>query len=267
MKIGIVSNIPRTGRTTVMMLLAHVFARSQRKKVAVFSTGELGHIVNPIRAMQEPDEANTVRVFRAMLETGTIAGQSLFDYSIRSSRDNVFIFNLIDNDRSVGQSFEFLSRTLKTINADMVLVEVRGRVDDKKNIEVINSCDRILNVFNQDKISIKLLKDRLSSLSAKQRAKYSLVCNRYDDRVCSVSKMASMIGVSRKSITTIDDSEVLAKLINDGDFDKLTSGIVYGDSTMVSLRRDAMKLMQSAVDIETRRIIRDYGQWAREAEE
>lgn len=267
MKIGIVSNIPRTGRTVIMMLLAQTFARSQRKRVAVFSTGELSHIVNPIRSMQEPDETNTVGVFRAMLETGTIAGKALFDYSVRSSRDNVFVFNLIDNNRSIGKSFEFLSRTLKTIDADMVLVEIRGRIDDPKNTEVVNTCDRVLNVFNQDIISINLLKKRLDSLNSKQRSKCVLVCNRFDDRVCSEVKLSGLVGVGTKYITTIEDNPVLARYINDGEFEKLTNGIVYGNPEMVSLRRDALKLMRCAVDSETRRVIKGYELWPRANEE
>lgn len=267
MKIGIVSNIPRTGRTVIMMLLAQVFARSQRRRVAVFSTGELGHIVNPIRDMQEPDDANSVGVFRAMLETGTIAGRALFDYSVRSSRDNVFVFNLIDDNKSIGQSFEFLSRTLKTIDADMVIVEIRGRIDDPKNAEVVNTCDRIINVFNQDVVSINLLKQRLNSLSDKQRSKCVLVCNRFDDRVCSELKLSGLVGVGRKYITTVEDNEVLARLINNGEFEKLTSGIVYGDPTMISLRRDAIKLMRCAVDTETRRIIKGHEYWPKQNEE
>lgn len=267
MKIGIVSNIPRTGRTVIMMLLAQTFARSQRKRVAVFSTGELGHIVNPIKAMQEPDDANTVGVFRAMLETGTIAGKALFDYSVRTSRDNVFVFNLIDNNRFIGQSFEFLSRTLKTIDADMVLVEIRGRIDDPKNAEVVNTCDRILNVFNQDVISIDLVKKRLARLNEKQKSKCILICNRFDDRVCSENKLSGLVGVGRKYIHTVEEHPVLARMINEGEFEKLTSGIVYGDPTMVSLRRDAMNLMRAAVDTDTRRIIKSYELWPRNGEE
>ena len=53
MKIAIVSNTPRAGKTYFMLALAHTYSRSQQSKVAVFSTGELAHVTAPLLQVQD----------------------------------------------------------------------------------------------------------------------------------------------------------------------------------------------------------------------
>lgn len=263
MKIGIISNVPRTGKTTLMLALGHAYSRSQQSKVAIFSTGQLNHVVEQLLRVQEKDEAATAGVFRAMLETGIIRGEDLFDYAIRSGRDEVYIFDLFNRGGDIKRdSLDFLVETVKSIQAKMTLVEIKGNPKEEGNQKMIDSCDVILNVFNLDNQSISEAKAYDKSLTDIQRKRTMVyICSMYDPRVVSEKKLSGIFGKGQKDIMTFENNPSLEKLFIDGDYDVYADRLVSGHEDLIKTRSEMLRLMQFMYDDGKRKRIKEIKDW------
>lgn len=271
MKIAIVSNVPRVGKTYFMLALAHTYSRSQQSKVAIFSTGELSHVTGPLLEVQDKDEAATAGVFKAMLETGTIRGEDLFSYSVRSGRDEVFIFDLFNRKNDLNQNLEFLARTIKSIESRMILVEVVGDPKANENQEVLDSCDVIIDLFTADNKSInefKLYDKSLPemkingrSVGDKYKNKVLYLCSMYDPRILSEKKLSGLLGKGQKDIMTFEYNPTMAKMFLDGDYGVFTDKIVSGHEDMLKLRQNLLIVMQCLYDDDKRKRIKEIKDW------
>ena len=155
LKIGIISNTPRVGKTTLALSLAHTYSRSQQAKVAIFSTGELSHVTEPLMETQEKDEAATAGVFKAMLETQTIRGEQLFSYAVRSGYDEVFIFDLFDRKDD---------KTLHLLRTNLLLISVMYySIYLTRIVTLLTSCGSMLKHYRV-RIKIKYFTYALNSI-------------------------------------------------------------------------------------------------------
>lgn len=261
MKIAIVSNTPRVGKTYFMLALAHTYSRSQQSKVAVFSTGELAHVTAPLLQVQDKDEAATPGVFKAMLETGTIRGEQLFNYAMRSGRDEVFIFDLFNRKNDLSQNLDFLARTFKSIDSKMILVEVNGNPKSKENQVIIDNCDVVINLFNTDNYSIEEFKLFDKSLEDKFKKKYIYLCSMYDARILSEKKLSGLLGKGQKDILTFEYNPSMSKLFLDGEYGTFTDKVVYGGEEFLKIRQNLLVIMQKLYDDEKRKRIKEIKDW------
>lgn len=263
MRIGVMSNMARTGKTTVMLQLAYLYSRSQKKKVAIFSTGSLEHVTNPLLMLQEKDDAATTGVFKAMLESRSISGEKLFDYAIRGGRDEVYIFSLFSNSKDAQKSMEFLVSTSKSVSADMTLIEISKDIKWPGNKEVLEACDVILDVFTPDISSIADMRQHMKSLGTRDLKRTVLVCNMYDPRIMSEKKLSSFTGKGQNEVIPISYNPSFVKYAMDGDMSGFVNKCVDGHEDFLKLRSDVEKLMQVLYDTPKRKRIIPVKDWER----
>lgn len=263
MIVGIESNIARTGKTTVMLELAYLFSRSQKKRVAIFSTGSLSHVVDPLLLIQEKDDAATTGVFKALLESRSISGAKLFDYAIRGGRDEVYIFNLFSNNKDAQKTMEFLCSTAKSVGADLTLIEISKDLKWPGNKEVIDVCNVLLNVFTPDVSSIAEMKRHMAALNARDLKRTVLVCNMYDPRIMSEKKLSSFTGKGQNDVLAMSYNPSFIKYAMEGDMSGFTDKCVSGHEDFLKLRSDVEKLMQVLYDTPKRKMIIPVKDWDR----
>lgn len=267
MKVGVLSNVARTGKTTVMLSLGYLYSRSQKKQVAMFSTGSLKHIVDPLTALQEKDDAATTGVFKAMLESKSITGDKLFDYAVRGGRDEVFIFDLFTNNRDAQKSMDFLVSTVKSIsdnNSNMTLIEISKDIKWLGNREVIDSCDVILNVFSLDTVSIAAMRTYMANLTPKEAKKTLLVCNMYDDRVMSEKKLTQFTAKGQNSVMVLNYNPSFVKLAMEGNMSAFVDKCMQGHEDFLKYRSQVEKMMQTLYDTPKRKWIIPVKDWERD---
>lgn len=261
LKIGIISNTPRVGKTTMMLSLAHTYSRSQQAKVAIFSTGELSHVTEPLMDTQEKDEAATAGVFKAMLETQTIRGEQLFSYAVRSGYDEVFIFDLFDRKDDKNQNFDFLARTIGSIDAKMVLVEIVGDPASTENKSIVDRCDVLLYLFNADRYSINQLRLYAKALPAKDKDKVFYVCAKFDPWIMADKKLSGLVGKGTKDFMLFDYNPAITKMFIDGIYSKFADAIVYGHEDFLKTRQQLLTIMQKLYDEPGRKRIKEIKDW------
>lgn len=264
MRIGIISNVARTGKTTVMLSLGYTFSRSQKKKVAIFSTGSLKHIVDPLTALQEKDDAATTGVFKAMLESRSINGDKLYDYAVRGGRDEVFIFDLFTNNKDAMKSMDFLVSTSKSIDTYMTLIEIQKDLKWLGNREVLDACDVILNVFSPDTVSISAMRSYMAALTPKELKKTLLVCNMYDARIMSEKKLSQFTGKGQNSVLILDYNPSFTKLAMEGNMSSFVDKCMQGHEDFIKYRSELEKIMQVLYDRPKRKIIIPVKDWERD---
>jgi len=260
MKIGVMSNVPRTGKTTVMMSFAHVYSRSQGKVVAIFSTASLSSVTDALKKIHSYDTASTPGVLRAFLETGSISGKEILDYAVKSGKDEVYVYDTIDTKDEVS-SIDFLKRTIRTVSTDLILVEIKGdpTTDSAKNI--MNECDAILNVFNLDNQSISAVKEYAKSLDVKMAAKMRYLVNHYDDRIITEKKLSGLTKIAPKFMCVHSYSPLTVKLFLEGDYDIYADRVVYGHEDFTDIRTQCLKEIQMFFNTEKRKRVREVSDW------
>lgn len=261
MKIGVMSNTPRTGKSTVLTALAYTYSRTQKKQVAIFSTGSLESLVKPILRINNKDSAASAGVFRALLETRSLTGNQLFDYAIRGGRDEVFIFDLFDRTKDQSKALDFLHATLDTIRSEMVLVKICGSHKLSGNKLIMDSCDVILNVFNPDMQSINEVVSYAGTLTEAQKRKTIFVCNSLDDRILSEKKVTGMMRKNPIQFSTVYYTPGMIKLFMDGDYSAFADKILTGHEELMQVRGQLEKLMQVLYDDGKRKRIIPIKDW------
>lgn len=261
MIIGVISNTARTGKTTLMMALAYSYSRSQKRKVAVFSTGSLRHIVDPLMSLQEKDEAATTGVFKALLESKSIKGDTLFNYAVRGGRDEVYVFDLFTGFKDAQKSMEFLVSTTRSIDADMVLVEIAKDIKWPGNKEMMDSCDVIIDVFTPDIASIGDMKQYSKNLNQRDAKKTLYVCNQYDAKIMSEKKLSGFTAKGQNEVLVLDYNPSYVKFSMDGDMTGWTNKFMQGHEDFLKMRSQLEKLMQALYDTPKRKRIIPVKDW------
>lgn len=263
MKIGIISNVDRVGKTYFGIALSHVYARSQKSKVAYFTTSALTHVIEPIMQTQDKDESATAGVFKAMLETGTIRGDELFNYAVRSPRDEVYFFDLFNRRSNQTQNLDFLLRTINLIKANMIIVEICGDPASDVNTKLLEDCNVILNLFTADNSSIKAIREFDKSISEEIRYKTRYICSMYDPRILSEKKVSALLGKGRNDIHQFSYNPGIAKLFLNGDYCEFADKTVYGTSEeFVSTRGEFLTILQMLYDEPGRKRIKELKDWS-----
>ena len=261
MKIGIVSSQSRVGKTTVMLALAHAYATTQRKKVCMFSSGSLLPIVQPLVEIRKNRDSGSVGVFTAMLRTGYIKGEEVFDYAIRTSAYDTYMFDVFDGTKTEDDCLVFLNRTMGSIAADTIFLELSGPVELKRNRILMEQCDAILYVYNHDNMSIDAMNEYNYKLTPKQKAKHIYLCNMYDPRVLAEKRLSTLTGIPQKVGTVLEYNPLMVKFFLDSEYTKFSDAVCYGHPDMPIIRTQLLKVMQLFYDDERHKRINTIENW------
>lgn len=279
MKIAITSDVPRTGKSTTAMLLGHIFSRTQEKRVAIFSTGDIEELIELTEPRGSFSSLNSTAVLNALLKNNSLNGEELYDYAIRSGEDDVHLFNVFDRTMSLEDAEEILTNTINIVNQStyMTLIDICGDPKSALNQTIMRDADVILNIFNHDLKSIHAAKESMVALSKKEMKteknvkdysreiafKTCYVCGKYDRNVLSEKKVAGVLGVTARNITVVPYTSSLQSMCLQGAIHKSSSYIVEGHPAFVEYRIKLLEIMQVLYDSGSRKVIRGVSEWHR----
>lgn len=262
MKVAVISNREgRTGSTSFCLLLACVFARTQRKKAVICSNVDISDIYEQCNINTDYKDLRAPSVYKALLSSAALDDSELTDYADRIGDEEAYCFNLFsekDDEETIDSLFRL---TMNRCRADLTLVGVKGDLNGAFNKEILEACDVILYVCNTDATSRRQIRQYITEFDSDCVMKTGFICMRYNQAVIAEKRFARDIGIALNNIMFIPECMAVVKAGYNGELDKAALKIVQGSSDTLPLRLKFLEVMQYLFDSKTVRYIKGIEQW------
>ena len=260
MKVGILSVVPTSGKTTLMELLAGVFTISQRRTAALFSTGDLSDFTSSV----ETNEISTkpqADVVKAMIESSA-GDRLLLDYGTRIGMENVFLYNILGAEMDDDDKIQFLTDAINAVPVDLTLVEITGDPFSYINQNVLKQLDCCFILVYPCWKAINEFREFIKKLpNCMAVDNYMAVAAMIDPRSIGDKKFASLLGIKLEDMLRYPELDVLPKEALAVHLDACCEKIVAGDPQYVQLRQPIYEMMSYIFDTNTYSIIRPIEKW------
>lgn len=264
MKVAVISAVPTCGKSTLIEVLGGVYSRSQGREVVVFSTGDARENISIVSNYGSNTNLDNPYIIKSMVENAGEDKNELLNYGIQAGDEHVFIFDIMNSVMPKEDKEEFLLNAIKTIPADLTLIEICGDVTDELNKKVMNLCDCSIVLTDPSQKGIKALNDVTKKLPAgNMQLNRAIVLSRLNPIVVSDKKFSEKSGLKMVNIFKFPYSPIVGKLAFDGELDKICYNILVGEHEVVNFRAPIQELMEFLFDTPKRKIIRSIDRWYR----
>lgn len=244
-------------------MLATIFARTQRKRVAVFRDDRIDDLLKMVSLSQtgSDTDSKSVNIFRAMLESASLSGEEYYDYAYRIGKEDAFIFDVYNSSLEKQELDAILFKTLKRVKSDLNLIEITGDLESDKTKEILEFADVILYVFNSERKSLDMLNTYIKEYDYKYQRKTGYVCQKFDREATSDKQVAKEIGMNRRNILFIPYNSVIIKESLEGTLDLLAKDVAVGLAPVINLRMGFLETMQYLFDYGATKYIKGVNEW------
>lgn len=262
MKVAVISNEPsQTGKSSLCVLLASLFARTQHKRVAIFSTGDLASLFSLVQYDNRATQSKSVGVYNALLQSAAIDADGIYDYAYKIGKEEVYGVNIFSATMDTEGLDKLFLTSVDRINADLVLVEVQGDINEEFNKRAIDRCDAILNVFNMSMKSINAVKDYINSYDTRAVLRTGYICQKYDAKALSEKRIASGVGIGQRGLILIPYNPIIINYGYMGMLNTLAKEIALGHAEVINLRSRLLEIMQFLFDSPNHKYIKGVDTW------
>lgn len=262
MKVAIIGkNNEDVGKSSLIIMLASLFSRTQRKDVAVFSTGSMDMLQAMATVDTQSNKVKTVGVYKALLESATIRNKEILDYGTRMGDEYVYLFDLFSSVMSKRDSEELFISTINKVKVDMVLVEVVGDINDDFNQRVIKDCDAIFYMFEQSRQSMNAVKEFRENYDKHIVARTGYICSKYQPDAVSGKRLLNFAGIHERETIFIPYMPYIIKHCIEGDLDVIAKRICSCEPEVLPVRIKLLEIMQYLFDTPSYKYIKDQTNW------
>lgn len=263
MKVAVISGpgLSNEGKSTFITILGTVFARSQQRRVSIFTSGTSTDYAEIATTKQERSPVQSMNVFKALLSGGQIKGQEVYDYAYRLGPEEVFLFNFINNEEELFDMEDTILSTLRGVNSELVLVEIKGDYRSEFNRRVIKECDAILYVFTPCAHSFKCLREYMETEDNVTLRKSLYVVQKYDANVISEKRLGELVQMKSRRILTVPYSPAIARECLNANVQSVAPSIIAGHSEVVNVRMKLLEVMQALFDAPDFQYIKGIADW------
>ena len=262
MKVGILSAVPTCGKTTLMALLAAVFAISQRRTAALFSTGDLSDLKCSVE-LRDVDAKPKTDIIRTMIESSA-GDKLLLDYGTRIGMENVFLYDVLGADMEDEDKADFLKKAVNAIPVDLTIVEFTGDLHNHVNQEVFKEMDCCFYLVPSTWKAINSYVNILEGMPVcPARYNNKVIAAMIDAKSISDKKFAQLCGTKIEEVIRFPEVDLIPKEALAAHLDAIAQKIVVGDPNYVVLRSPFFEMMTYAYDNQYYKIIRPIDKWYR----
>lgn len=262
MKVAVISNQEtQCGRSSLILLLAAVFSRSQRKQVSIFSTGTISSMINYVDVKTPKTAITSISVFKAMLSTGTVNDKEIYDYALRLGEEEVFAFDIFSSLIEDWQLRDLFFKIINKIKTELILIEVVGSLEDEFNKEVLKNVDAVINVFNHNQKSITAVRNYVDNFEQSIVRRTGYVCQKFDPQTIGEKKLSTLIQMNSRNIMLLPYNPVIEKECLNGTLNTVAKYIISGNNEVVNLRMKLCEIMQFLFDSSSYKYIRGVKEW------
>ena len=252
-----------SGKTSFVSLLASVFAHTQQKRVAIFSTDRINELLGINETKETASLIKSANIYRAQLLSATIKDQDIWDYGFRLGEEEVFAFDIAPRALPIEEQKEIFSKTLARVKTPMALIELKGDPFEELNKFLLESCDVVLYVFNQNVKDFEMVRKYKDTVSKNVAVKTGYICQRFDANIMGEKMVARQIGVQVTNLMQIPYNAVIAKECVDGKLNTIARFIAKGHYEVLNIRPKILEVMQYLYDTGSKKYIKGVEKWAK----
>lgn len=261
MKVAVISNHDQVGKSSFIITLASVFARTQKKKVVLLSTGSMQGLFDLANIDMRGAADKSVHVYKAVLQTAMINPSQCLEYALRVGNNNVYAYDLLSSVMDSDEEEKLFLTTLNNMKVDLTIVEIQGDLNDPFNEKVINECDAIFNVCTTSPASMKAVREWRNTYNKRVVERTGYVCQKYDSDTVSENRICKEIGINKRNFIVIPYVKDIIMLSYNKQLDEIAEMIVEGRSSVVNLRMKILEAMQFLFDNGGRKYVKGISEW------
>lgn len=252
----------QVGMSSFISLLGSFYAKTQHRKVAILTTGDIHDIMQLNDVKESKELVKSINVYRAIATSNVITDDELFDYGYRLGKEEVFAFENPGGELTIDKQVDSFKEILRRIHAGMTLVEIKGDLNSPINASILAIADVRLYVFNHSRQGMALAKHYRETSSKEAVQRTGFVCLKYDRNVCSEKTIAATLGESIKRVMIVPYNSLIAKKCLDGTLNTMATLIATGNAEAINLRPKLLEVLQYIYDTQTRKVIKGVGEWS-----
>lgn len=263
MIVGIVSPVSQSGKSTMALLLAGIYARSQAKVSVIFST--TGH--NDYEDLATPTVVRESTENPYILGTGIIGTAEpteVLSYGEHFGPESVYFFNMFNNALDESERIEQFSEIVKHLKADLKLIEITGDLNRERNKLAISLCDCLLIVYPMsDKVLTR--RQRFIDTLPDERLKVNniSIISKYQSKITTQKELCSRTGLNINDVIFLPYNDTIEKFSWKKELTKLTREATVGTDLGIPLRTPYQEIMSSIFDTSKVKSIREVSRWYR----
>lgn len=263
MNIAVISNQEtQLGTSCFIELLASVFARTQRQRVAILSTGDIKDMYEYVEIKDKASLLRSVSVFQTMVQSSIVSDEEIWDYGTRLGEEEVFAFDVKLNSITDELQIPVYEEALNRIKAVMKIIEVVGSLDNPLNKHILENANVILYVFPHAARPMKKVADYVKNGDPIYLKKMGFVCLKYDRNVIAEKAIANELGIDQKKLMSIPYNSTIPKECINGTLNTLSKYIAKGHMEVLNLRPALLAVMRFVYASKSKKIIKGENEWA-----
>ena len=261
MNIAVISNHEtQVGLSSLVSMLATVYAKTQNSKVAIFTTGKVEDYFRLTGIVQREGGLRSANNTIAMLNGTIVKDEDLWDYGYRLGKEEAYVFDINSSVATAESKKHTFSKALSRINADMCIYEIKGRSSDPVNDYLISQADVILDVFATSPNSIYKAKN-FKAKHKEYAKKLFFVCQKFDRDATSAKQLGSLLEVTPDKLYCIPYNVTVIKESMNGTLENIAARIMQGSADVVNIRTELVRLLKALYNDSKHKVIKEVSEW------
>lgn len=264
MKVAVISMVPTLGKSSLSVVLGGVFSRSQGRDAVLLSTGNAEDIINAVSNIKAAGDMDNPHILKSLLDNAGMNPKELLNYGIQAGDEHLYIYDILNSTMSTEEKEELFVSAVKTLPADLTLVEICGDVTNEFNRKIMKLCDCSIILTDTSQKCLSEVDNFIKSLpKGNMQLNAALVVSRHDVNVASDKAISSISGKPLSLLFKFPYNPIIGKLSLQGELDKLAYNIVTGDHGVLNLRMPLQELMEFIFNTPKRKLVRSIDRWYR----
>ena len=261
MKVAVLSAVPTSGKTAFMEVFGGVFSLSQGRDVTIFSTGPLSELIDIVTNDSSERDLSGPDIIKAMISSAA-GDKILLDYGVQAGMEHVFIYDIMGVDMLASERMEFLTEAIKSIPADLTLIEIVGDPSSDLNRTVLQMCDCSIMLVEPTYKAITTYANYVKSMPpCSAKFNMALVASRINYNALSDKQMADKMGIKYQQLYKYPYNVIIPKLSMSGILDSICEKIIIGEPAVAHLRMPLYEIMTFIFDRPEVKVIRSIDKW------
>lgn len=243
MRVAVISNTSKIGKSSFIFLLASIFARSQHRRVAIMSTSDMTNALDTVEVKAPVGKEGAMPVFKALLDAKQLEPAEIWEYGTRVGTEEVFAFNIMGSSMEENDLLSVNEVLLQQLESELTLIEITGDFESEVNMNVLENVDNIIYVTGMSLDCIRETKHYIETLPEDIVKRTGFLCQKFSYEIMNEKQFAKKLGISVRILMTLPYNVMIPKFEMEHKLNALADKIVAGQEDVIPLRIKLYEIM------------------------
>lgn len=245
MKIAVLSPIPKSGCSTLAVLLAYAMKSRHSQSVLLCQVRSSLRLNNYLGLEKSKDISKAIPQIVDLLKVGAIKSSEINEYTLK--RGEVGLLDSATSQLTEERSAEMLSDILNYINDEICIVDLNSDFSNKALENIMNQIDFFVIPVTQDVMDYKVMEAYKSHpyFDIIDKKGYIYVINKYNPKIAPQKKIVKALESKLNLCKRMTYTPYFTYLSNKGDLYKAVDLMINQNSDLVRQYSDLVTILNA----------------------